>query len=81
MEFGFSKALVTAALRIADAGIIVGFFFGRPGIGQTIIFLLCRLFYLLLRRLLLLFHRLISAVADWMSVILPHNHDVALVRI
>jgi len=39
------------------------------GIGQTIIFLTCD-FYLLI--LLLFFPRLISAVGDWMSNILPH---------
>ena len=37
------------------------------GIGQTIIFASCRLFFLLF-----LFPHLISAVADWMSAILPH---------
>ena len=38
------------------------------GIGQTIIFSSCGFFFLLL----LLFPLLISAVADWMSAILPH---------
>ena len=47
------------------------------GIGQTIIF---ALWFLLL--LLSFFPRLISAVADWMSAILPQStHGVALVRI
>jgi len=40
------------------------------GIGQTIIFSSCRLFFLSF--FLLLFPRLISAAADWMSAILPH---------
>ena len=38
-------------------------------IGQAIIFLPCGIFFCLL---LLFFPRLISAVADWMSTILPH---------
>jgi len=43
------------------------------GIGQAIIFLPCGFFfYLLSFSILLLFPRLISAVADWMSAILPH---------
>jgi len=37
-------------------------------IGQTIIFSSCRLFFFLL----FFFPRLMSAVADWMSAILPH---------
>jgi len=36
-------------------------------IGQNVIFSSCRLFYLLS-----FFPRLISAVGDWMSAILPH---------
>jgi len=42
--------------------------YGRPMyiIGQTIIFSCCGFFFLLL------FPRLISAVAEWMSAILPH---------
>jgi len=36
------------------------------GIGQTIIFSFCGFFFFLFLR------RLISAVADWMSAILPH---------
>ena len=40
------------------------------GIRQTIIVLSCGFFFLLLH--LLFFPRLISAVADWMSAILPH---------
>jgi len=39
------------------------------GIGQTIIFSCCGLFFLLL---LSFFPRLISAAAYWMSAILPH---------
>jgi len=39
--------------------------FGRPVIRQTIIFSCCGYFFLL-------FSRLISAVGDWMSTILPH---------
>jgi len=41
------------------------------GIGQAIIFSSCGCLYLLLL-LLSFFPRLISAVADWMSAILPH---------
>jgi len=41
------------------------------GIGQTIIFLPCGLFFYL-PTFLSFFPRLISAVADWMSAILPH---------
>jgi len=37
------------------------------GIGQTVIFSYCGLFFFLL-----FFPRLISAAADWMSAILPH---------
>ena len=45
----------------------------RYGIRQAIIFLPCGFFfYLLSFSILLLFPRLISAVADWMSAILPH---------
>ena len=40
------------------------------GIGQTIIFLPCSFFLLLLS--FFFFPRLILAVADWMSAILPH---------
>ena len=39
-------------------------------IGQTIIFLPCGFFFFFI--LSSFFPRLISAVADWMSVILPH---------
>jgi len=39
----------------------------RYEIGQTIIFLPCGFFFFLS-----FFPRLISAIADWMSVILPH---------
>ena len=39
-----------------------------PGIGQTIIFSCCSLFFVLSSS----FPRLISAAADWMSAILPH---------
>ena len=42
-----------------------GFLWSPYGIGQIIIFSSCRLFYLS-------FPRLISAVAEWMSAILPH---------
>jgi len=48
----------------------------QPGSLQTIIFLPCGFFFLLL---LSFFPRLISAVTDWMSAILAHI--VALVRI
>ena len=40
------------------------------GIGLAIIFLPCGFFYL--SSFFFFFHRLISAVADWMSTILPH---------
>jgi len=40
------------------------------GIGKTIIFLSCGFFFFLLSSF---FSRLISAVAGWMSAILPHN--------
>ena len=44
------------------------------GIGQTIIFLPCGFFFLLLSFFprLCFFPRLISAAGDWMSAILPH---------
>ena len=45
------------------------FFWSPYGIGQTIIFSCCGLFFLLL---LLSFPRLMSAAADWTSAILPH---------
>jgi len=44
------------------------------GIGQTICILPCDLY-------LLSFPRLISAVGDWMSTILPHMVCVALLQI
>ena len=44
---------------------ILSFLWSPYGIGQTIIFSSCRLF-------VFFFPRLISAVADWMSTILPH---------
>ena len=44
------------------------FLWSPYGIGQTIIFSCCGLFFLLLS----FFPRLISATADWMSAILPH---------
>jgi len=44
-------------------------FMAAYAIGQAIIFLSCGFFYL---SIYLLFPRLISAVADWMSTILPH---------
>ena len=46
---------------------LVYFLWSPYGIGQTIIFLPCGFFYLLS-----VFPRLISAVADWMSAVLPH---------
>jgi len=43
------------------------FYYGRPyAIGQAIIFSSCHLFFLSF------FPRLISAITDWMSAILPH---------
>ena len=62
---------------VADADIIFSsflFFFLWPpyGIGQAIIFLRCGFFYLLSSS----FPRLISAVGDWMSIILPHMVEV-----
>jgi len=57
---------------IADAYIIFsscGFLWSPYVIGQTIIFLPCD-FYLL--SFFLFFRRVISAVGDWMSTILPH---------
>jgi len=77
MEFGFSKALVTAALRIADAGIIYCRFLLWSPWNRADHYIFALSFVLSS----FFFPRLISAVADWMSVILPHNHDVALVRI
>ena len=55
----------------ASAHILVklGFLWSPYGIGQTIIFSCCGFFYLFF---LSFFPRLISAVADWMSTILPH---------
>jgi len=44
-------------------------FYGRPIIGQAIIFLPCEFFFC---RLLSFFPCIISAVADWMSTILAH---------
>ena len=45
------------------------FLWSPYGIGQTIIFSCCGLFFL---SIFLFFPRLISAAADWMSAILPH---------
>jgi len=45
-----------------------GRFYGRPIIGQTIIFSSCGFLFFFF---FYLFSRLISAVADWMSAILP----------
>jgi len=63
---------VTVALLIAVyTHHFNSYFLWSPyGIGQTIIFSSCRLFFLLL--LLFFFPRLISATADWMPAILPH---------
>jgi len=48
---------------------VVWFLWSPYGIGQTIIFSSCTWF---LSSLSIFFPRLISAVADWMSTILPH---------
>jgi len=55
---------------VGDADIILlpcGFLWSPYGIGQTIIFSCCDLFFLSS-----FFPQLISAAADWMSAILPH---------
>jgi len=54
----------------------VAFMAARYGIGQAIIFFVLWFFFFLS---IFFFPRLFSAIADWMSTILPHG--VALVRI
>ena len=65
--------LAARAVLSADAGLLVMFvnnklLWSPYGIGQTVIFSCCGLFFFLL----FFFPRLISAAADWMSAILPH---------
>jgi len=83
-KHGFSLRTLTNAITYTSSAVVwrsyvsmttstvttgVFFSYGRPYvIGQTIIFSSCVLFFLFL----LLFPRLISAAADWMSTILPH---------
>jgi len=56
-----------ALAHISSCDYFSPFLWPPYGIGQAIILLPCGFFYLLLS-----FPRLISAIADWMSAILPH---------
>ena len=57
-----------SAWRVITLPVVLTSYLWLPyGIGQTIIFLPCGFFFFLL-----FLARLISAVADWMSAILPH---------
>jgi len=70
---GVTQFLIT----VAHLAVTLTLLWSPYGIGQTIIFSSCFFFFLLF-----LFPRLISAVRDWMSTILPQStHGVALVRI
>jgi len=63
-QIHFLRGLVTFICRLL--------LWSPYGIGQTIIFSSCGFFFFFSFFLSFFFPRLISAVADWMSVILPH---------
>ena len=67
MIFDISQSTSTIVTSVVKP-LTITLLWSPYGIGQTIIFSCCGLFFLLLS----FFARLISAAADWMSAILPH---------
>ena len=65
------RSFVPLVSRFLDTPLLIRFealLWSPYGIGQTVIFSFCRLFFFLL----FFFRRLISAATDWTSAILPH---------
>jgi len=65
-----ADAFILAFILFTMLVATIGYLWSPYGIGQTIIFSSCRLFYL--SSVFLFFPRLFSAAADWMSAVLPH---------